>query len=340
MSSTGPSKPTVRDVAKLAGVSTATVSRALSLPGRVNAKTRKLVEAAAEQAGYIPNAMARSLRRSQADAVLVLLPDIGNTFFAEIVKGIEELAFAQRCAVLIGETSDDPKQEKLHVEALLSGRVDGILLLDGRIPDVALDLDPLPIVQVSDYDPNSSLPQVRLDHERASILATEHLLALGHRRIGHVAGPRDTAIVHDRIAGWRTALAAAGLDAEAAPLEFGPFSIEGGSVASLPLLEGANRPTALFCSSDEMAIGAAKVARQLGLSVPRDLSIVGFDDLQLAAAVDPPLTTLRQPRREIGRRAMAILDGVMAGQPPDQQVELLDAQLIVRGTSAPPRGGI
>ncbi|MEQ9813754.1 MAG: LacI family DNA-binding transcriptional regulator [Azospirillaceae bacterium] len=329
-------KPTVRDVARRAGVSTATVSRALSRPERVSAATRERVETAAREVGYIPNAMARSLRRRQADAVLVLLPDIGNSFFSEIIKGIEEIAFRQRCAVLIGETGEDPASAGLHLEALLAGRVDGILLLDGRVPDFAVDLDPAPIVQVSDYDPRSRFPQVRIDHEAAAVIATEHLLALGHRRIAHVAGPLDTAIVHDRIRGWRKALSAAGLDGARAAMAPGAFGIKGGSAAAEILLTASPRPTALFCSSDEMAIGAAKAARQRGLQIPRDLSIVGFDDLLLAAAVDPPLTTLRQPRRELGRRAMAILNRLLDGEPVERRVELLDAELIVRGTSTAP----
>jgi LacI family repressor for deo operon, udp, cdd, tsx, nupC, and nupG len=319
-------RPKMEDIARIAGVSVSTVSRALAGSPKVTGDTRARIEAAVRETGYVVNQVAQGLRLQRSRQLLVLLPTIANPFFAEVVQGIEEEAAAAGYGVLVGSTENDPAREAALARQLLTGGVDGLVLLTGRIPaGLAEQAAAGQIVAVSETIPGSRLPTVAIDNEAAAAAAVAHLLALGHRRIAHIGGPPGNVLTTQRARGWRKALAEGGI--EESPV-FGDFTMASGEIAMAALLARTPRPSAVFCANDEMAIGAMKAARAAGLAVPRDLSLIGFDDISFAAFTDPPLTTIRQPRRELGRNAVAaLLHGGRKRQP-------MVHELIVRASTA------
>ncbi len=333
-------RPTIEDVARIAGVSIATVSRCLHMPDVVAVKTRERVLNAVRQTGYNLNAAAQSLRQRRSNTVLVVVPDIGNTFFSEILGGIETEASAAGLTMLIGDTgrSDTGRsraREDAYVRYLLNGRADGALLLAD--PQAAWFDIPTrnavglpPIVAISEVGPQSGPVTVSIDNEGAACAAVTHLIALGHRRIAHVAGPQSNILTAQRLAGYRRALGEAGLT-PAPDLEFpGDFGLASGR-AAFDLFRD-HRPSALFFANDEMAMGFLSTAYAAGVRVPRDVSIVGFDDIHFAQSCIPSLTTIRQPRSEMGATAMRLLLSILAGQAPASV--RLPFDLVIRGSTA------
>ncbi len=320
-------RPKMEDIARIAGVSVSTVSRALAGSPKVTGDTRARIEAAVRQTGYVVNQVAQGLRLQRSRQLLVLLPTIANPFFAEVVQGVEEEAGRAGYGVLVGSTENDPGREAALARQLLTGGVDGLVLLTGRIPaGLAEQAATGQIVAVSETIPGSHLPTVAIDNEAAAAAAVAHLLALGHRRIAHIGGPPGNVLTTQRAHGWRKALAKGGIED---PPVFGDFTMASGEAAMAALLGRAPRPTAVFCANDEMAIGAMKAARATGLRVPQDLSLVGFDDISFAAFTDPPLTTIRQPRREFGRAAVAALLHPRTRRAPIRH------DLVIRASTAP-----
>lgn len=329
---------TIRDIARLAGVSTATVSRTLMKPAMVAEETREQVLRAVAEAGYTPNLMARSLRRRQSGAILVVVRDIVNPFYPEIFRGVERTARRLGFNVLMGNTDDDPVQERDYLRLVLSRRADGLIALTGRIPD--LD-DPavrqLPIVLASEPVPGHDFPIVRIDNRGAAAAMTRHLIGLGHRRIAHIGGGIPTTATPKRFKGYAAALAEAGLELQPDLLRYGTFSIPTGSEHMAALLALPDPPTAVFCGSDEIAIGAIRTIKQAGLRVPEDISIVGFDDIYFAAVYDPPLTTVEQPARLLGFEAMRLLADRLAGIDVPKRGVTVPYRLMIRGSTAPPK---
>lgn len=338
-------RPTIGDVARLAGVSTATVSRTLHSPEVVSEAARNAVLAAVQHTGYTQNTAAQSLRQRRAKAVLVLVPDIGNTFFSEILAGIERVASAAGLTILIGDTANDPRREEDFLRYLRNGRADGALLLNGRLPpSILAGLDaragpPPALVTISEALDRQVVPHVGIDNVAAAELAVRHLLDLGHRRIAHLCGPADNILTRQRLAGYRRAMAAAGIGETAESLLTGDFTAESGGRAAERLLATAERPSAIFCSNDEMAMGLISVLHARQVAVPRDLSVVGFDDIVFAKTYIPALTTIHQPRLALGEHAMRLLlarlDGTTGGEASET---LLAARLVVRESSAAPDG--
>jgi LacI family repressor for deo operon, udp, cdd, tsx, nupC, and nupG len=333
-------RPTIGDVARLAGVSTATVSRTLHSPEVVSETARNAVLEAVRYTGYTQNAAAQNLRQRRAKAVLVLVPDIGNTFFSEILAGIERVASAADLTILIGDTANDVRREEDFLRYLRNGRADGVLLLNGRLPpSVIATLDEgagrPPMVTISEALDRQVVPHVGIDNVAAAELAVRHLLDLGHRRIAHLCGPADNILTRQRLAGYRRAMAAAGIPEGRESLLAGDFTAESGGRAALELLALPERPSAIFCSNDEMAMGLISVLHGRGMAVPCDLSVVGFDDIVFAKTYIPALTTIHQPRSDLGERAMhsllALLDGTLEQQ---QAPALLEARLVVRESTA------
>jgi LacI family transcriptional regulator, repressor for deo operon, udp, cdd, tsx, nupC, and nupG len=333
---------TLLDVARLAGVSTATASRALEKPQSVAQTTRARVMEAVASCGYTPNIVARNLRRQETRLITILLADVTNPFFNEIVRGIEQVARENGYSVLLADSENDPGQENAYGRLLATKRTDGMILLNGRLP-VGLQLPPeesmdAPIVVACEYLPNVDLPTVQIDNAAAAKQVTEHLLQLGHRRIGFISGPAWNVLSRDRLYGYRDAILECGLVFDQTLVVNGDFSIRSGIAATESLLNLTSPPTAIFASNDEMAFGAIRAARDAGLRVPEDISVAGFDDIRFAAFVDPPLTTVRQPGQEIGRRAMAHLIKILSGERVADRRMVLPTELIVRGSTAAPRG--
>jgi LacI family repressor for deo operon, udp, cdd, tsx, nupC, and nupG len=337
-------RPTMADIARRAGVSVSTVSRALAGSPRVTPATRRRIAQLAGEAGYVLNQVAQGLRLQRSRQLLVILPTIANPFFAEVVLGVEEEAQARGYGVLIGNTSGAPEREAALGRHLLTGVVDGLLVLMGRIPSVLSDIAAAHrVVAISERVPGSGIATVTIDNAAAAQEAVAHLLALGHRRIAHIMGRARSNVALQRVKGYRAVLSAAGLAPDESLIAPGDFSVAAGEAAMRRLLALPQPPTAVFCGNDEMAVGAIRAARARGLHVPADLSVVGFDDVPIAAAYDPPLTTVQQPRHEMGRAAAALLIDQLAGKERPGSDAPLPYRLIVRESTGPvaarPRGG-
>lgn len=330
-------RPTIYDVARLAGVSTATVSRSLNGTGQIADSTRAAIEDAITRLGYRPNRLARSLVTKSTQTIALLLPDITNPFYAGLMTGIQQRTFDLGYTMLLCATGDDPDREELYLNLLRSKQVDGALV-DGLVlsPDriARFVADGFPIVCLDRDLDSSAVPLVQVDNWLGARLATEHLLSLGHVRIAHVTGALELGISHERIAGYREALAAAGVEASDSLIATGTFTEAGGYEATRELLARDVVPTAIFAANDLSAIGALNAIVESGRRVPHDVSVIGFDDLRLAAFTIPALTTIRQPAQEIGARATDLLLELTSGGDVEQLHYLLPPELIVRESTA------
>jgi LacI family transcriptional regulator, repressor for deo operon, udp, cdd, tsx, nupC, and nupG len=332
-------RPTLDDIARIARVSTATASRALSNPHMVAAKTREAVLDAAARTGYRTNLLARSLRKQASHAVLVLVPNLSNQFYPEIIRGIEQVAHERDYAVMLGFTAHEASREMSYVDLVRRRRADGILILDASLRNLftAGEAFSLPAVQVIERMPGVALPFVKIDDHAAALEAVRHLTGLGHRRIAHLMGRTRYSVTPDRFAGYAQALAEAGLALDLTLIGEGDFNFGRGMDAADLLMRQADPPTAIFCANDDSALGAMKRLADLGLSVPRDVSVVGFDDIEAAASAEPPLTTIHQPRFELGATAMRMLIDILEGRPLASHEVVLSTGLIRRASTAPPR---
>jgi LacI family repressor for deo operon, udp, cdd, tsx, nupC, and nupG len=334
------SMPTILEVAAMAGVSTATVSRALSHPDLVAGETRERVLKAIQLLGYMPNVAARTLRTLRAAKILLTVPDISNPFFASVIRGAEEAAREAGYAVVVGDTRHDPVLEDQYAEMLAKREVDGLIFLGHRLPE---SLEPLlsregpvaPIVNGCEYSPELGVPSVHIDNAAASSQSVEHLIALGHRRIGVITGPPVSPISRDRCAGAVQAVERHGLK-DNLQVRTGDYSASSAFVHTRDLLSSG--VTAIFCFSDEMAMGALSAISEAGLSCPGDVSVVGFDDLPFARFFQPGLTTISQPKAMIGQRTVELLLDILRGAPIDTSHVTLPHELVVRRSTGPARG--
>ncbi|EBI3506236.1 DNA-binding transcriptional regulator CytR [Salmonella enterica subsp. enterica serovar Heidelberg str. 622737-11] len=327
---------TMKDVALKAKVSTATVSRALMNPDKVSQSTRSRVEQAALEVGYFPQSMGRNVKRNESRTILVIVPDICDPFFSEIIRGIEVTAAEQGYLVLIGDCAHQNQKEKTFLNLIITKQIDGMVLLSSRLPfdaSVEEQRNLPPMVMSNEFAPELELPTVHIDNLTAAFNAMNYLLDLGHKRIGCIAGPEDMPLCHYRLQGYVQALRRSGIVVDPHYIARGDFTFEAGANALKQLLEQPLPPTAVFCHSDVMALGALSQAKRQGLKVPDDLSIIGFDNIALAEFCDPPLTTVAQPRFDIGREAMLLLLDQMQGQNVSSGSRLMDCELIIRGST-------
>ena len=334
---------TIQDVARAAGVSTATVSRALSAPERVSEKTREQVAEAIRATGYRLNKAARNLRKQQAGAVLVLAPNLGNPFFSQILAGISASFANSDYSVLVADTSLPEQEGKRLVDYFLDSRIDGMISLDGgltaeQVADFEQNGVADRIVFACEWVQDTPYPSVRSDNGLGARLAIRHLYDLGHRDIAHVTGPEGNVLTRARREAVLAERQALGLPMQEDWIIRGDFSLESGEAAAHRIAAMDKRPTAVFCASDMVAIGLISGMKKLGLRVPEDISVVGFDDVEMAGYATPPLTTIRQDRRQLGTRAaerlLRRLEGKLPGTSP--QIELVDVTLINRASTAAP----
>lgn len=322
----------VKDVAKLAGVSTATVSRAMTHPEKVSEKTRKKVELAVEKCGFSPNVSARNLRRCESKTVIVILPDIANQFFADIVRGIQFVANQNDYKVLLGDSVHAVQQAEAYIDLVKTKQADGIISLTSELPAEVKNGINIPIVMACEYFENFPVPTVRVDNYTAAKNAIDYLLDIGHKRIACITGPMDNPICVARKSGYRQSLKGAGIELDELAVDTGDFSFQSGYSAFHRLYQGF-KMTALFCFNDMMALGAMRAAFELGLNVPEKLSIIGFDDLAFAEYTTPQLTTIQQPQLQIGKTAMQTLLNVLVDGKAAKET-ILPTQLLVRSSTA------
>lgn len=332
----------IKDVAAAAGVSTATVSRVLS-PGEVGApvrpQTRVRVEKAIDELGYRPNDLARALLQQRTSTIGLVLPDIANPYYPPLVRAVEDGAARHGYRVVLCNTDRDQAKAAAYLDVLVKTRVDGIIIAGGAtdLPaDSVLQAYRTKIVTVGPH--GTGHPSVGVDNRRAQSSATAHAVELGHRHIGYVQGPPDSRTAQDRLAGHHDALRAGGLeDSSGDAVVVGGFDEESGFRAAIELVARRPCPTAIVCANDRVAFGVYAALADAGLAVPRDVSVVGFDDAPMAAYLRPTLTTVSVPTFDLGRRAidllLSTLDGNDAGDP-----ELLPTRLMVRESSGPPAG--
>ncbi len=322
----------IREVAQAAKVSVATVSRTLQMPDVVAPSTRSRVQAAIDRLGYTPNAQARMLRTARTHVIVALVPDISNPFFAEVIRGIEQVAHHNRYSVLLGDTQYSRVREDAYADLLATKQADGLITLLPHIPRVAAS-GPLRIVNACEYVKDKSITSVYVDNTAAAKEAVEYLMTLGHRDIAFVTGPMHSPISIDRDQGYEQALQFNGIKRDRKLTVIGDFSVESGIRAVETLLAQDQKFTAIFCSNDEMAIGAMQAIKSKGLRVPGDISIMGFDDIRFARYMDPPLTTVAQPKDELGREAMNMLIEILRGDDVPARRRILPTQLVIRGST-------
>lgn len=327
----------IREVARLAEVSVATVSRALQQPELVSVKTRNKVLAAVKQAGYQPNLLAVKFRSGKSHNLVVLVPTVANVFFARVISGMQEAAQQRRYSLLLGNTMADDKAEIAYARLVQTSQADGLIQLRAFDPFASLDMttERLPMVNACEVLDKAPCPVVTLDNRAAAMAMTEHLLSLGHRNIAMIKGPARSPLTRDRVAGYRDALLAAGVAFDETLLCPGNFTLQSGHQATMQLLARDQRPTAIFCENDEMAIGAIQCLKQHGLKVPDDISVAGFDDISFAAFTDPPLTTVAQPAEEFGRTAVNLLIDVLEQKLTLLPKVILPFELVLRGSTGP-----
>ncbi|HYR83773.1 MAG TPA: LacI family DNA-binding transcriptional regulator [Terriglobia bacterium] len=336
------SVPNIYEVAKRAGVSTATVSRVLSRPDVVAPNTRRKVLRAVEFLGYVPNSAAKNLRTLRSGKLLVTVPDISNPFFSLIIQGIEDTALREGYSVLVGDTQHDVKREERYAQMLKRREADGLIFLGHRLPkEVAALVRTMaprcaPVVNGCEFSPRLGVPSVHIDNAKAAYEAMDHLYRLGHRRIGVVTGPLVSPLSRDRLQGARSRAKKQRAEGACTVVQ-GDFSIESGAVAAERLLAAHDPPTAMFCFNDEMAMGVIQTAKRRVLRVPDDLSVMGFDDIRFARCIDPPLTTIAQPMRAIGEGTVRLLLEILSGRATPPESITLPHTLIVRSTTAPPQ---
>jgi len=322
-------RPTSIDVARRAGVSQSTVSLVLSgkARGRVSETTADRVRECARELGYRPNVAAQALRLGASRAVALLVPDMTNPFFSRVLRGAQRAAQEAGYIVILVDTQNDRHWESQSFEALRAGPVDGYLLFEVSAPD-ALGPDEN-VVMMETEAPRR--PSVRFDGEAGAATAFEHFLELGHTRIGHLAAAFRALTFEDRERARQRVLSEAGLDPDAQPRVTTPITIEDARVNGRQLLD--ERPTAVFCDDDVIAAGLYLAARDRGVRIPEDLSVVGFDDMDFARVLSPPLTTVALDAELLGARSFELLEERMSGKRTRRRV-VLPAELLVRGSTA------
>ncbi|MGP9820824.1 LacI family DNA-binding transcriptional regulator [Salinarimonas sp. NSM] len=325
----------ITDVARLADVSTATVSRVLAHPERVAPATRARVEEAVARLGWVPNPAARTLRSQKTRMVLVVLPDLENVFFSRILRGIEETLAAAGYGMIIADLG--PASPRAGALAAFARRqVDGVVLLNGR--RLGPEAQDMPTIALCEAIPDAAIPQIVIDNRAAARRVVAHLVGLGHRRIAHLAGPEGNVLEIERAAGYEEGLRDAGIAHDADLVWPGDYTLEAGVAAASRLLDARARdpgpPTAVFASNDTMAIGLVGALQEAGLAVPGDVSVAGFDDIEFASMCRPALTTVRQPRRDLGRVAAEAMLATLAGRETSASGPLA-TELVVRASTGP-----
>ena len=327
---------TIRDVAKAAGLSTGTVSKALSKPDSVSPKNLVKVQEAIAKLNYKPNMLAQKFRSKRSNTLVVLVPDIANLFFAKVISGIESVAQDAGFSVLLGDTKDSQAREKEFIKMVETRLADGVInLRPYREEDALLPRDDIFSVAASSCE-NTPSYSVRIDNVGASKKMIEHLLSLGHKRIGLITGLKQNPHTIDRLKGYRLALQDAGIDYDPNIVIEGDFNYWSGLSAAERFSAMPNRPTAICCFNDEMAIAAIRGFSEKGIRVPQDISVTGFDNMDVSKYTVPSLTTIGQPAEKIGERAAEILVALIRGESQPVTEHVLPYEFIIRESTSSP----
>lgn len=330
---------TIKDVAALAGISYTTVSHVLNKTRPVSEPVRLKVEAAIAELDYVPSAVARSLKARSTATIGLLVPSSVNPYFAELARGIEDACERNGYCVILCNSDDNPQKQRSYLRVLLEKRIDGLIVASvGEDRDLLDSLSNVrtPMVVVDRALEGVDADLVRIDHEQGAYLATRHLLELGHRDIATIGGPADTGVSQLRLAGFRRAMAEAGAPIAPGHVLHSDFTSPGGHAAAARLLDG-ERPTAIFAGNDMIGFGVLRAAAERNIDVPGELSVIGFDDIELSRYVYPALTTVGQSIRELGESAAGLLLSRIAKPCRDNAEQRIVAPRIVLRESTGPR---
>jgi LacI family transcriptional regulator len=339
---TTPARITIRDVAQLAGVSPATVSKVMNSAPHVSRKAQERVLAAIQKLNYRPNSVARSLKLKSTATIGLVTDDLEGVFTMSMMRGVEEAVSAQGVSVFLCNSYGEAARERGHLEVLLNKQVDGVILMSGyKVREraaPALPLGDIPAVYLYQYTRDLPVPCVLPDDAGGAALGTHHLVAAGRRRVALINGPYRYEATLARLEGYRRVLEEAGLPFDPALVRAGEWHEESGYRAARELLALPERPDAVLCSSDHLAVGALAALREAGLRVPEDVALVGFDNRYFAAHQRPPLTTVALPLREMGQLAGDLLIGAIRGQAVEPVTHKVSCYLVEResSNSSPP----
>jgi LacI family transcriptional regulator len=329
--------PQIKDVADKAGVSIATVSRVLNNNPRVKASLRERTLRAISDLGYQPSGIARNMRSQSVRVIGLVISDIQNPFFTSLVRAVEDVAYENQYTVLLCNSDEDIQKEQLYVDVLSRERVAGVIIVptgkDCCSPLLNLRM---PVVMADRIVPGITTDAVVLDNVAGAYAATQHLIELGHRRIGLVGAPVGVSVGIERRKGYEKALRANKIKLDESLIHAGNFKEQGGYEATRALLERDPRPTAIFAVNNLMTMGAFQAISEKGLRVPDDISMIGFDDMPWLALLTPPLTAVRQPTYEIGAQAARLLFARLQDNSLPIQKRVMKPELIIRGSTAAP----
>jgi LacI family transcriptional regulator len=332
--------PTINDVAKRAGVAPITVSRVINNSGYASEETRRRVEAAIEELGYVPNTLARGLRSKRTNTLALVVTDIANPFFTLIARGVEDTASASGFTVIYCNTDESEAKEEKYINILVQKQVDGVLLVPACNSSKSVNFlhsNNVPIVLIDRSVPGFQTDLVRCNSETGAYDLVKHLIELGHKRIAAITGPHGVSTSEDRVSGYQHAMSEAGLE-NLTSVYYGAFTQASGYELANQVLAQNPRPTAIFGANNFLSIGILKALRDANLSVPQDLSVVGFDDLPVSLIVDPILTVAAQPAYEMGQQATQLLLKRLSDDALESNQEIiLPTELIVRRSSGPPQ---
>ncbi len=327
----------IKDVASKAGVSVATVSRVLNNNPRVKPHHRERILKTIDQLGYQPSGIARNMRSQSVRVIGLVISDIQNPFFTALVRAVEDVAYENQYTVLLCNSDEDLQKEQLYIDVLSRERVAGVII----VPTGADCCTPLlnlrmPVVMVDRVVPSLTTDAVVLDNVAGAYAATQHLIKLGHKRIGLVGAPAGISVGIERRKGYEKALRANKIKVDETLIQAGNFKEQGGYEATRALLELDPRPTAIFAVNNLMTMGAFQAISEKRLRIPKDISVIGFDDMPWLSLLTPPLTAVRQPTYEIGAQAARMLFARMQNNSLPVQTCVLKPELIVRGSTAAP----
>jgi LacI family transcriptional regulator len=324
-------RPTLRDLARMVGVSPSTASRALNNNSAISEEIRKRVFKAAQEANYIPNSLARGLALKRSQLIGLLVPSIANPFFAEVSRGAHDVAHQKSYVVALCDTQRNREREELFSERLLQSQVDGVIVTGGVMLEErirAWKQRDVPLVLAGRRSPGSGFSSVAVDDVSSGYQATQYLISKGHRNILFLSGSQDSNATRDRYRGYLDALEVHGLTPS---VSHGDYSMECGFEQAARIAQSASRPDAVFAANDLMAIGLIMGLAGAGMKVPDDLAVIGCDDIPMGALIRPPLTTVRIPMYEMGQRAMGLLLHILEnGESGPAESILLDSQLVIR----------
>jgi DNA-binding LacI/PurR family transcriptional regulator len=334
---------TMRQIAARARVSVGTVSHVINSSAGVREPVRKRVLEAIERLGYQPSLLARGLRRNQTTIIGVIIPDISNPFFPLVVRGVEDIAYQNSYRLMLCNTDNDAEKEQVYFDELRAYRMAGLIVIPSAnsrlVPQVGSSAGEPPVICLDRSPEGWKGDSVTVDNAEGAYQATRHLLELGHRRIATIAGQLHVTSGVERLKGFKRALREAGINIAPEYIQEGRFDRLSGYEKGLMLLQFSPRPTAIFAANDLVALGVLAALRELGLRCPEDVSLVGFDDLELASFTNPALTTVAQPAYQMGARAAGLLFERLRGEDVPTQHIVMKATLKVRDSAAAPTGG-